>query len=198
MSVPVLERIETFAGASDADREAWLADRRGGVTATEQIVARFASKIMIDPETDCWYWQGHLSRTGYGEFWVGHERHTAHRWSYLLFVGPLPDELVLDHLCRNRGCVNPKHVEPVTNGENVLRGEGHSALNARKTHCVRNHPLPDERDGSGRRICRECKSEESRRWNEKNREKAAENTRRYREAHRDEINERKRARRAGR
>jgi hypothetical protein len=60
-----------------------------------------------------------------------------------LFVGPIPEGLVIDHLCRNRGCINPTHMEPVTNAENVLRGEGPTAVNARKTHCKRGHPFDD-------------------------------------------------------
>ncbi len=77
-------------------------------------------------------------------------------------VGPIPDGLYVDHLCRTPACINPAHMELVTNGENVLRGVCPAALNARKTHCKRGHPL----DGanlrilvSGGRNCRECNRE---------------------------------------
>jgi hypothetical protein len=176
-AIDILNDLEARAGASDQDR--------------------FAKTVDMDLDGGCWAWTRPLRPNGYGEFTVGREQHTAHRWAYLLFVGPIEDGLVVDHLCRNRACVNPDHLELVTNAENVLRGEGHSAENARKTTCLRGHDLPLDhpRTPADRRVCLVCKSAESKRWNEANREKAAEKTRRYREAHRDEINARRRARR---
>lgn len=127
----------------------------------ESIVLRFADRVLID--TECWLWDGFIQRTGYGWFWMRGRNVLAHRAAYELFVGPVPDGLQLDHLCRVRRCVNPSHLEPVTLQENTARGESLNAVNAAKSHCLRGHPF-DERNtyayqdprGRARRICREC------------------------------------------
>lgn len=84
-----------------------------------------------------------------------------HRVMYLAYVGPVPDGLVLDHLCRNRACINPWHLEPTTQGENVYRGASLWAENKRKTHCKRGHPFAGYNlftRHDGRRVCRACRS----------------------------------------
>lgn len=106
----------------------------------DPVVAFFA-KIKLDPDTGCWLWTACKDYDGYAIMTVNRKARRAHRWGYELINGRVPDGLQLDHLCRNRGCVNPKHLEPVTNRENQIRGEGISAINARKTHCPKGHPL---------------------------------------------------------
>ena len=119
---------------------------------------RIAPKIDVDG--DCWLWTGFIDRSGYGRSTFGERTLYIHRAAYELLVGPIPVGLTLDHLCRKRSCCNPDHLEPVTNAENMRRGTGPAAINARKTHCKRGHEFTPEntyRDG-GRRVCRTCKS----------------------------------------
>lgn len=116
-------------------------------------------------EAACWEWIGHTAggnneggdneTKGYGTLRVGRGAVYAHRLSYETFIGPIPAGLHIDHLCRNRLCVNPRHLEPVTQQVNVLRGVGPAALNAKKTVCKRGHPL--EVIGPRRRMCPTCR-----------------------------------------
>ena len=108
------------------------ASRWSGVTP----VMRFCQKVQLGPA--CWEWTA-AKQFGYGQIRWGDRLTHAHRVSYELFVGPIPGGHQIDHLCRNRGCVNPEHLEPVTQAENIRRGEGASARNARKTHCPKGH-----------------------------------------------------------
>lgn len=116
----------------------------------------------------CWVWTGHVSRkTGYGQGSPRGERagSLAHRLSYEAFVGPIPQGMTLDHACRNRPCVNPEHLEPVTSKENVLRGIGRSAVNARRRFCVAGHPLSGDNlytRPNSHRACRACRREADR------------------------------------
>lgn len=112
-----------------------------------------------DRSSDCWLWTRSLDGKGYASIKVDGRMQLAHRLSYTSLVGPIPKGLVLDHLCRVRRCVNPAHLEPVTDRENILRGEGFGAKNAAKTHCPQGHPY----DGAntlirpnGNRRCRAC------------------------------------------
>lgn len=123
----------------------------GGDVTPEQE-ARFWAKVVV--VESCWEWVGATSN-GYGQMKADGKAKSAHRLSYEHHVGPIPDGLTLDHLCRNKRCVNPSHLEAVTHHENVLRGESGSAVNARKTHCPAGHPYAGE---SGKRRCRACKN----------------------------------------
>jgi hypothetical protein len=112
----------------------------------------------------CWLWTaGH--RLGYGVFHVRdsasgtYSTVQAHRYIYEQLVGLVPYGLQLDHLCRNRLCVNPSHLEPVTIQQNVLRGMGLAANNSKKTHCLRGHPfdlINTRSTVKGKRVCRLC------------------------------------------
>lgn len=116
------------------------------------LIMRFWSKVEITPS--CWLWHGGTGM-GYGKLQKDGRMDLAHRVAYELFVGPIPEGLELDHLCRNHGCVNPEHLEAVTHQENTLRGIARPADNARKTHCPRGHQY-SHRDKTGRRHCRKC------------------------------------------
>jgi len=119
------------------------------------------------PCDDGGVWQAKPSRQGYGRISVADCVQLAHRVSYEAFVGPIPTGMVLDHLCRQRMCVNPGHLEPVTNRENIRRGKGFAGLNAQKTHCPHDHEYTPENtywrpDRHGRQ-CRACITIRSRR-----------------------------------
>jgi hypothetical protein len=125
-------------------------------------VERFWVNVERVP-SGCLIWTGEINNDGYGNIWDGvrGKRIGAHVFSYLAFVGPIPDGLEIDHTCRVRSCVEPSHLEAVTHHVNVLRGNAPAAFNARKTHCKRGHELsgtnlyvfPDGR----RRRCRACR-----------------------------------------
>ena len=124
------------------------------------IEERFWNKVYFPPcADDCWTWIASKSHDGYGRFRApGRLNVMAHRWAYKQLVGPIPDGLTLDHLCRNRACVNPSHLEPVTNRVNVLRGVGLTAVNATTTHCPQGHPYDAQntRRYRGGRYCKAC------------------------------------------
>jgi hypothetical protein len=116
----------------------------------------FWERVLPEPNSGCWLWNGSYNGRGYGALsWEGKSQY-AHRFSYTLARGPIPADLELDHLCRTLGCCNPDHLEAVTHQVNVLRGEAPTARNAKKTHCPRGHPLTDLFiKGRGRR-CETC------------------------------------------
>lgn len=122
------------------------------------LLERFWSKV---EKTDyCWEWKAAKTPKGYGQFNIDKVVLRAHRVAYELVVGPIPDGLTIDHLCRNPSCVNPDHLEPVTNRENTLRGSNFIAQHAKKTHCPHGHEYTEEntyRKPRGGRECLTCK-----------------------------------------
>lgn len=118
---------------------------------------RFHEKYFVD-SNGCWLWQAGKTHEGYGKLKVLGKTVLAHRWYYLSLFN-IPQGFTLDHLCRVRNCVNPEHLEPTTIQENTLRGIGPSAINAKKTHCIRNHEFTPENTritSNGKRHCRKC------------------------------------------
>ncbi len=130
----------------------------------ERVPLRLWLKVRV-VETGCWEWQGY-KHDGYGGCSLDGKRNLyTHRVFYSRLVGPIPSGLYLDHLCRNRCCANPSHMEIVTNKENVLRGQGFAAVNAAKTHCPKGHPYDESNTAiwhwrkQPRRACKTCNRE---------------------------------------
>lgn len=121
------------------------------------VVDRFIDKVSPEPNSGCWLWTGSDTGPGYGQFWLNGKGVSAHRFAYELFVGKIPKGLVIDHLCRVGCCVNPVHLEPVTQAENVKRGLS-GQHNRQKTHCPQGHEYSKDntRIYNGKRHCRVC------------------------------------------
>lgn len=129
---------------------------------------RFWSKVDITSSPKgCWLWIAPLDEDGYGRFHIDKNRKIgmAHRFAYELLVSPIPPKLVTDHLCKTRNCVNPNHMRLVTTSENVYSGDSLWAVNKRKTHCKRGHPLSGDnlylfhRGNRLERHCRICRND---------------------------------------
>lgn len=120
----------------------------------------------------CWEWNGSKYITGYTKITSGRKQALGHRWAFEHYRGPIPDGMVIDHLCRNRGCVNPDHMEVVTNEENLRRGAGYAIQNGMRSACINGHEYTPENtyvEPNGVKIrCRACAAER-----EQNRKRAA-------------------------
>ena len=134
------------------------------------ILERFWDKVKVQ-SNGCWNFRS-MIRNGYGRFKICNKTVSAHRFAYEVNKGKIPKELTLDHLCRNRACVNPDHLEILSLNENQSRGNSLPILNSKKTHCPKGHELKGDNlikcklKKLGWRECRIC-------WNEKRRKKIA-------------------------
>ena len=126
-----------------------------------RLPERFWAKARRQDDSGCWTWCAHIDPKGYGRIKFSGKDWRAHRLAYEVLVEPIPPGLEIDHLCRNRSCVNPTHMEAVVTRVNVLRGIGPTATNAAKTHCPRGHEYSVDNvifRKNGWRICRECRN----------------------------------------
>lgn len=121
---------------------------------------RFWPKVDRNAPDGCWNWTGARQPNGYGVFGFRDKTARAHRAAWELLRGPIPEGMDLDHLCRNRACVNPAHLEPVTRSVNLRRGVGIPGIRSRQTHCVNGHEFTPENTyipPKGGRHCRACR-----------------------------------------
>ena len=143
--------------------------RRKGYVQTP-LAERFASKVEVLPD-GCWRWTGFTDKAGYGRLKMGGRSEPvgyAHRIAYQLHIGPIPEGAELDHLCRNRWCCNPEHLEAVSHRVNVQRGESPTVVAQRTGRCRRGHEVNETntyfRKSTGAVVyCRVCRREKRRR-----------------------------------
>ena len=139
---------------------------------------KFLSRIKIDKETECWEWKSSLMSTGYGSFSIKDKNYLAHRMSYSLFHGEIEKGLVIDHICRNRSCVNPMHLRQVTMKTNAIENSlSIPSSNYKKDMCKNGHPLSGENlceyPSDKHRRCRTCVNNKSKAYSKKQKNKDA-------------------------
>ncbi len=166
MFVSTLDRGRDALNARPPDTEGVTSMLNQSITFGDpRLPARFWDKVRV-LDNGCWEWTA-ARTSGYGSFRVGSltdgtRRQTpAHCWAYEHLVGPIPEGLECDHLCRNRACVNSAHIEPVTHRVNLLRGDTLPAKEAKTTHCPKGHPYDEANTyhrSRGSRECRTCRN----------------------------------------
>lgn len=118
------------------------------------LAERLEQRSMPEPNSGCVLWTGALTTNGYAQMKIRGRAMTAHRVAFVSTRGPIPEGKILDHLCRVRSCINPRHLDVVTQRENILRGVGASAQASRRVTCIRGHAFEITRPG--RRTCEVC------------------------------------------
>jgi hypothetical protein len=164
-SVQKCHREAGTRGLCHAHYQRWI---RSGVWPTEPILEgreraerRFFAKVKKLPSGH-WMWVGSKDGAGYGRVWWDGRGQQAHRVSWEMVNEPIPEGLVIDHLCRVPACVNPEHMQVATRQTNTLRGDANAARNAAKTHCKRGHEFTPDNTGrgtGGRRVCLACRAD---------------------------------------
>ncbi len=153
----------------------------------QSLEQRFWSKV--EKTSTCWNWLGFTA--GYGFFNNQGRMIRAHRFAFELIKGKIPENLVLDHLCRNRACVNPDHLEAVTSKINILRGIGIAAQKAKQTHCKRGHLLAGDNLSSyeakkGKRRCKICEALKEKAYYQTHKEQEKARTKAYWQNHKEQ------------
>ena len=142
-------------------------DRKKNPNAWRPLMPRVMAKVATD-KNGCWVWQGYTTDRGYASIMWNGEQWLVHRAVYTELIGPIPDGLVLDHLCENPSCANPMHLEAVTQYDNLARSHGFIQMHGMQTHCKYGHEFtPENTDlrpqSMGRpgfaRFCKQCKAE---------------------------------------
>jgi len=156
-------------------------------------IERFLPKIKIN-DNGCWEWTDGTNHHGYGGFNVNNKAILSHRFIYEYYHGMICPDLTIDHLCRNRKCVNPLHLEQVSMKINNERGMSPSGINSRKTHCIRGHQFTEENTikGKGRRRCKICTVVSNRLSKQTNRIKNNATNRKLYHLTKNNINQRRR------
>lgn len=164
---PIATATNRKRGYVKGEPRRFVLGHHGRVAPRKPVLDRLMEKVIWNGDEDeCWEWQGGKNDSSYGLLRVDGREAYAHRVSYELFVGPIPDGLEIDHLCRRPNCVNPAHLEAVSHRENILRGTSPAAVSAAKTHCSKGHPLSGPNvymPQRGGRQCRTCTREGQRR-----------------------------------
>lgn len=146
---------------------------------TIPIEQRFHEKYRVDKRNGCWRWKASIRTNGYSQFRYSRAKNGyGHVFAYEHFIGPIPDGHTLHHVCRNRDCVNPEHLEAVTPRENLMADDTPARRNAEKTHCKRGHELAGDNlyvTSEVKRVCRACQ----RLWREQHRDELREYAREY-------------------
>jgi hypothetical protein len=132
------------------------------------VIERITPRCVVNESSGCWEWQGARNGGGYGTIHFEGGTKYIHRLVAASAYGPIPDGLQVDHLCRNRICCRPDHLELVTQRTNLLRGESFTGIASRRTHCAAGHEYTPDNTGlradNGTRVCRTCHRERSRRY----------------------------------